>query len=149
MIWLTIRVAVTDQVLRILFQTFLLFCASCSVFAIGQPRYVDFFPRPDSFRLVVTKAAPVLVDSQDYPGALRVAVDLQTDILRVTGTKPPLITDGSAKATDVVLIGTLGKNRMIDDLVAAGKLQIGSISGHWEAYTVQIVTDPFPGVNEH
>jgi len=146
MIWLTIRVAVTDQVLRILFQTFLLFCASCSVFAIGQPRYVDFFPRPDSFRLVVTKAAPVLVDSQDYPGALRVAVDLQTDILRVTGTKPPLITDGSAKAADVVLIGTLGKNRMIDDLVAAGKLQIGSISGHWEAYTIQIVTDPFPGV---
>jgi len=91
-------------------------------------------------------AAPILVDSQDYPGAIRAATDLQTDILRVTGTKSILITDGSRKTLDVVIIGTLGKNRKIDDLVAAGKLNIDPINGHWEAYTIQIVTDPVPGV---
>ena len=118
-----------------------------SVYSIGQPRYVEFTPQPDSFRLAALRAvAPILVDSQNFPGVARAAKDLQADIARVTGIQPRLVLNDPLNATDVVIIGTLGKDRQIDNLVRTGKLNVEALRGHWEAYAIQVITDPFPGV---
>ena len=50
-----------------------------------------------SFPLEFTKqAAPIFLDSADWPGVLRAGGDLQADVERVTGIKPALSTNGSS-----------------------------------------------------
>src|SRR5215208_6804308 len=115
--------------------------------AIGRPRYVGFKDAPGAFRLVAGGvAAPILLDSRDYPGVKRAARDLQADVERVTKVEPRLLADETPSAADVVVVGTLGKSRRIDELVRAGKLGVGAIRGSWEAGLIQVVERPWPGV---
>src|SRR5437763_8809870 len=118
-----------------------------ATYALGQTRYVEFAALPGSLRLVSAGvAAPILLDSQDYPGVLRAARDLQTDISRVTKIQPHIVTDALTQASDVVLVGTLDKNRRIEELVRAGKLDVTAIRGCWESFLIEVVPQPWPGV---
>src|SRR6202041_1680980 len=49
-------------------------------------------------------------------------------------------------AGEVVLIGTIGKSKLIDDLIKNKKLNIDGIEGKWETYLLQVVENPYPGV---
>ena len=118
-----------------------------STYAIGQKRYVEFTSSPGAIRLAGDGAAsPIIVDSQDYPGVLRAARDLKTDIERVTKIRPAMINDAPESTADVIIIGTLGKNRLIDKLAAKGKLDVVAIRGRWESFLIQVVVQPWPGV---
>jgi hypothetical protein len=115
--------------------------------AIGRPRFVEFAPTPGALRLVSDGlAAPIFLDSQDYPGVLRAARDLQADIGRVTKVQPRVLTDETPRVADVVVVGTLGKSRLIEGLVRAGKLDVSATRGRWEAGVIQVVSRPWPGV---
>lgn len=71
---------------------------------------------------------------------------LRDDIRRVTGAVPALTTVAPAPGSSPILIGTLGKNAVIDGLVAAGKLDVSRIAGRWEAYVAAVIDDPLPGI---
>ncbi len=87
--------------------------------------YVKFEPRPDRFCLVSSgKAAPLVVNEQDFPGVVRVVGDLQTDIERVSQVKPPIASGQIPPVDEVVLVGTIGKSPLIDNLVSSGKLDV-------------------------
>lgn len=117
------------------------------VFALSDTRYVDFNEVPGSMALVASeKTLPLRIDPKDYPGVLRATQDLQTDIERVTGLKPPLETTDGPPTENCVLVGTLGHSGLIDRLVAAGKVDVFAIRGRWEASLTQIVENPVPGV---
>lgn len=92
-------------------------------------------------------AAPIWADPADWPGVLRAARDLQADVERVTGRKPNFATSQPTGAPAAVLIGTLGRSALIDGLVAAGKLNADAIRGHWEAFVIETVEHPLPGVD--
>ena len=92
-------------------------------------------------------AAPLWADSSDWPGVLRAARDLQADVERVTGLKPDFATSQPRGAPAAVLIGTLGRSALIDGLVAAGKLNADAIRGKWEAFVIETVEHPLPGVD--
>lgn len=85
------------------------------------------------------KAATLVVSGADHPGVVRVAGDLQADIERVTGIKPVLAFDTIPAHGEVVLIGSLGRSRLVDDLVAAGKLDVTGIAGKWETSLTEVV----------
>jgi len=115
--------------------------------ALGQTRYVEFEAKPGAFVLFDEGvAAPILLDSKDYPGVIRAARDLQADIKRVTKVEPRLLTDESAREPDLVIVGTLGQSRLIDELVRTGKLDASSLRGRWEAGVTQVLERPWPGV---
>jgi len=116
--------------------------------ALGQQRYVQFSATPGSFILVnANTTAEIYVDSNDWPGVLRAAHDLSSDIRDITGKTPEVISGASPAKRNVVLIGTLGKSDMIDRLVAAKKIDVSAIRGKWESYFTQVVRNPLPGVN--
>ncbi|GAA0493598.1 hypothetical protein Ade02nite_21420 [Paractinoplanes deccanensis] len=57
----------------------------------------------------------------------------------INGTRPT----GSG---DPVIVGTIGKSPLIDQIIARGKLDVRGIQGKWETTVEQVVTDPLPGV---
>jgi len=85
------------------------------------------------------KAATIVVGSDDLPGVRRVVGDLAADVERVTGVRPAVSFDAVPAQGPVVLVGTLGHSRLVDDLVAAGKLDVTGIAGKWETSLGQVV----------
>ena len=93
-------------------------------------------------------AAPLWVDAHDFAGVGRAASDLQADVERVTGVRPDVATTRPAGAPQVVIIGTVGHSALIDALVRSRKLDIRAIRGRWEAYLLEVVAHPLPGVDQ-
>jgi hypothetical protein len=116
--------------------------------AIGQDSYIQASRAAGDFALVESqKAAPIYVDSADYSGVLRATGDLEADIQRVTGCQATLIRDPAQLPPRIILIGTLGKSKIIDQLVQSHKLDVSAIAGKWESFLVQVVENPLPGVS--
>jgi hypothetical protein len=115
-----------------------------NLWALGGPRYVETSPHPGAFALVENgSAAAVRVDAADWPGVQRAGYDLQADVNRVTGVTPAWDT----AAHRMVLIGTVGKSPLIEQLARAGKIDVSGIRGKWESFFLQTVANPFPGVD--
>jgi len=93
------------------------------------------------------RAAPVYVSGNDYPGVVRAAGDLRADIGRVAGTEPMLSTEALPDARELVIIGTLGRNALIDRLAREGKLDVRGVAGKWETFVLQVVPKPEPGID--
>lgn len=116
--------------------------------ALGQAHYIDFKYQPGDFILVQgEQVTPLYVDSGDYPGVARAAGDLSQDIQRVTGRVPAVVHDQSAVRATAVIVGTVGKSALIEQLIRAHKIDVTALRGKWESYLVQTVTRPFPGVS--
>ena len=47
----------------------------------------------------------------------------------------------------MVLIGTVGKSPLIDQLARAGKIDVSGIRGKWESFFLQTVANPLPGID--
>ncbi|MGD0629730.1 MAG: glycosyl hydrolase 115 family protein [Terracidiphilus sp.] len=116
--------------------------------ALGEPRYVSNKTEAGAFALADRQSAvPLLVSNNDWPGVLRAAGDLSADIDRVTGEQPTLLhVAADVHNGDVVLIGTIGRSTLIDDLVRRHKLDVSGIAGQWETAVTTIVERPMPGV---
>lgn len=92
-------------------------------------------------------AAGILLDAGDHPGVLRAAGDLQTDIGRVTGIRPELLTEKRQHGNPVVIAGTLGQSTLVDELVKTGKIDTKDIAGKWESFLIATAVTPMPGVD--
>jgi hypothetical protein len=124
-----------------------LLCFCIEAPAVGQPSYVQSVARPGSFPIVQRdRAATVCVDSADWPGVIRAANDLQSDIARVTGIRPAISGSTADLKGYAIIAGTVGKSRIVDDLVKAGKINARQIHGKWESFFLQVVPDPLPGI---
>jgi hypothetical protein len=116
--------------------------------ALGQEQYVEFTATPGSFTIVnANTTAAIYVDAKDWPGVLRAANDLSNDIKDVTGKTPKVVSEAKVTGHNVIIIGTVGKSEIIDQLVAAHKIDVSGIQGKWESYFTQVVRNPLPGVD--
>ena len=116
-------------------------------YALGQTQFVEMSDRTGNFAIVhATQAAVLYVDSDDFPGVQRAVTNLQADINRVTDCTPAIVHTSDALGSNAIVIGTLGKSALIDRLVREAKINVTVIEGKWESFTVQTLSDPFPGV---
>ena len=116
--------------------------------ALGQEQYILFSPSPGSFTIVnANTTTTIYVDPKDWPGVLRAANDLSHDIKDITGKTPNVVSDAKVTGRNVIIIGTVGRSQIIDQLVAAGKIDVSAINGKWESYFTQVVRNPLPGVD--
>ena len=110
---------------------------------------VRIVPAPGEGRFALAvggRPAPLVASSRDFPGVLRAVRSLQADLGRVTGRAPAVALDALPTARQVVVVGTLGRSPLVDGLVRAGAVDTGGVAGRWEAYLVQVVERPWPGV---
>lgn len=88
--------------------------------------------RPGAFSVA---DAVIAVDPSDYTVVIKAATMLAGDIEAVTGSRPGLV--GSLDGKNVIVIGTVGHNRLIDSLVKSGRLDVSAISGGWERFVIK------------
>ncbi|MEJ2306135.1 MAG: glycosyl hydrolase 115 family protein, partial [candidate division WOR-3 bacterium] len=92
------------------------------------------------------KSAPLYVSSEDYSGVIKVAKLFQSDIQRVTDSKPEIFIGEAPNSKEIVIIGTIGKSKIIDKLIADKKIEVKDILGKWETFIRQVIENPLPGV---
>ena len=99
------------------------------------------------------KTATIVVDDNDWKGVIRAAKDLSDDVRKVTGREAPLLSPqlgGSPKAQQLlsqsgeagrglIIVGTIGKSRLIDGLVKQKKLEVKEVKGQWESFVIDVV----------
>lgn len=101
-----------------------------------------------AFPLLTTKVkAAVVYDSNDYLVVRKTAGLFVSDIENVTGNKLKL-TNQLQGDKAVIIVGTIEKNSLIQQLAEKGKIDISSLQGAWERYLIQTVSHPFPGVGK-
>ncbi len=117
-------------------------------FALTTDHFVTEQPGSGNFCLFANgSAANILIDTNDWPGVTRAAEDFRADIQRVSGLSAKIFTaQKKAGATDVI-VGTIGKSRIIDQLVRKKKIDVSPIAGKWESFLIQTVTNPLPGIH--
>jgi hypothetical protein len=109
--------------------------------------YISEKPAAGYFPLVQPNAmADIFVAEDDWKVAQIAATNLMLDVERVTGRRPALKHSLSALSSEAVLIGTIGRSRVIDDLICAGRVAVSGVRGQWEACATAMVTNPLPGV---
>ncbi len=121
-------------------------CAS-NGFALGQKQYVETSRRTGDFVIAQRQSlATIYVDPNDHAGVVRAVNDLQADIARVTGRTAALSNAASTLSTNSIIIGTIGKSAIIDQLIAGKKIDVSAIAGKWESFLIQVVDQPTAGV---
>lgn len=88
----------------------------------------------------------ICYDSDEDPAVTRAVKDLGKDIYRVTGSTPRLIGDGNLSRYPII-VGTVGKSRLLDHLDDKCDLGLDSVKGKWECFRVKVVDNPAPGVD--
>jgi len=112
----------------------------------GQTTYVTTTKSPGAFTLATgSRPAPIFTGSGEYEGVMIALKSFQGDVKAVTGNEPTLSTD-KASGKSVIIIGTLGKNDLLDQLVKSKKLNLSGLAGKNEMYYSQVVNNPMPGI---
>jgi len=94
------------------------------------------------------KSVPVVADPKDAAVVGIAGKTLAGDIELITGIRPELLSYSSEKTPKAVIIGTLGHSILIKTLADTGKIDRERLDGKWETFLLQVVKEPFPGVDE-
>lgn len=108
---------------------------------IGLPQYVDVQPSASGFTIAKDgKSASIYLDDNEWEGIKRAAKNLSSDVGRVSGTTSTIVT-GGVPAKGSIIVGTIGKCKLIDKLISQKKIDVSQIKGQWESYLIQTVDD--------
>src|SRR5574344_347499 len=104
------------------------------------PQYITGEATSNTFRFASDgQAATIYVDPDDWKGVIRTANDLSEDIRKVSGAKPAIMEKLRHPAKGSILVGTIGKSKIIDQLIASKKINVSGIKGQWESFIIQTV----------
>ncbi|CAG8953042.1 hypothetical protein HYFRA_00003236 [Hymenoscyphus fraxineus] len=127
------------------------FCYIAYALALGQTPIISF--TGGTLQLAGgTSTATLILSTGDFKGVQRAGADLAADFGRVTGkpltikTTELVTSDTSPTSGPAIILGTIGKSKLIDSLIAAGKLDVSNVRGKWESFQSQIVANPLAGL---
>lgn len=84
------------------------------------------------------QTATIVVDDKDWKGVIRAARDLGDDVRKVSGHASEVVL-GRKFSQGNILVGTIGKSRLIDQLVKRGRIDVSQVRGQWESYLIDVV----------
>ncbi len=132
---------------KIFLITFCLFAWTDVSRALDLVQYVETTPSKKNFPIAEKGvAASLFVETNDFPGILIAANNLQTDISRVTGITPVMSHDNPG--ANPIIIGTIGQSEIIDRLIREKKIDVSTITNKRESYLIQVVPKPCPEIEK-
>jgi len=91
------------------------------------------------------KVSSIIISDNDFAGVKRAGQDLQLDIEKVTSLKPEMLSDKFSKIA--IIIGTIGQSKIIDQLIRTSKINVAGIAGNWESTLIEVVKNPYSGID--
>lgn len=107
-----------------------------------QTSFVAHEPATGAVSLV---DSPIIVDREDFEGIHVAAASLAGDIARVTGGKAPTITPEKSPSPCVIIVGSIQRSKLVQELVSRGVIDITAIEGEWETWCTGLVEAPWNG----
>ena len=128
--------------------TMLIIGVQVKCFALSQNDYVTNEKIEGGFCLAeADELASIYVDTGDYTGVQRAVGDLQADIERVTDRTAKIIHSRQDFNGPMVIIGSIGTSKLIDEMISTGKIDVSAIAGKWESFLIEVVKEPVAGVS--
>lgn len=128
--------------------SFFILCCCCLVRSFPQQIVADYKFNSAYFPLVhQSRPATIFVDAADYKVVSIAAHALQEDIFDISNLHPEVSVSTTLSAYPVI-IGTAGHSNLIDSLVKMRKINVAPIKDKWEAYTIQVINQPFKNVKQ-
>lgn len=109
--------------------------------AANHSAFVSFSAEKDGFPL---SDCSILYDESDFKVVKKTVTLFASDVEQVTSRHLPV--NPEKQKENVIIIGTLGKSRWIDKLVANGQLDATKIQGGWEQFIIKRIQNPLPGI---
>jgi hypothetical protein len=123
------------------FCAFLVVCFS-GIFSAQQTSGIteNIISNDSGFPIVSSdgNATNLFYDLSENIAVIRAAKDLQSDIQKVTGKLPNLSTSETSGDFEII-IGTLGTNKQIDQLISSKKINAKDLKGKWESFVITTV----------
>jgi hypothetical protein len=110
---------------------------------VTEKKGAAYFPM-----VTADRAATIITDTKDAWLIQKAAEWLQVDIEKVSGKKPEIIHALPQTNIPLVIIGTLEQSAMLQALVKSGKIKADKIRNQWEGMLIQVVEQPFPGIQQ-
>ncbi|MDR1810853.1 MAG: glycosyl hydrolase 115 family protein [Prevotella sp.] len=102
-------------------------------------------PAGGAFPLAANNAAATLVVDNNDADVVKVAAQaFSKDVNLLTGLTPLLRT--APESSTAVIIGTLGKSALIEQLASGGKIDRSRLADKWETFCISVVDNPVSGV---
>jgi len=96
-----------------------------------------------AFPIITSSQTSVIYCDQNDDWLVHKAASLlQNDIAMVTGKKPGIISTLSSSNKNVIVIGTIDRSLLIEDLIQEKKLNVDNLKGKWETFKLQVVNNP-------
>jgi hypothetical protein len=115
----------------------------CFNISIHAQQWISDKSSSNSFAI---SSAAIYTDPADFILIQRAAGFLQNDLEMVTGKKPELISVLPSPAKSIIIIGTIEKSSLLQQLIKQKKINVDKIKGQWDAYQVQTISNPFKGI---
>jgi len=99
-----------------------------------------------NFPIVSKTASTIYTDKNDDWLIQKTASLFQNDVKMVTGGKPEISNELPGKANSIIIIGSIKGSKLIQQLIQTKKINVDSIKNKWESYQIQIIKNPFKGI---
>jgi len=129
-------------------QLYFLFAVLLVSLAACAQGFVTSKKEDGAFAIVSSQATSIYIDDKDDWLVNKAATLLQNDIEMVTGRKPAIVNDLSSVSKNTIIIGTVDGSSIIKELIAAKKIDVGTIKGKWEAFQLQTLSRPLTGIEK-
>lgn len=97
-------------------------------------------------QIIIDKNIVFYGEKDEWKGAHIAADSVRRDMCYIFGEKPQRQETLGQSLKTVVIYGTIGKSRWINELEKQGALNLEKVRGKWEVYQFQIVKNVFPQV---
>ncbi|MDO4165301.1 MAG: glycosyl hydrolase 115 family protein [Bacteroides sp.] len=94
------------------------------------------------------RVATVCIAPSDYEVVGVVADLFADDVKRVSGRKAKVSRRTKVQGKAVIVVGTLGRNSLIDRWASRGTLDVSAIRDGWEQYVIQTLDNPEEGIGQ-
>ena len=124
----------------------------CVKITVANPylKYISQVKKAGDFTIAKNALiSPIIKGKMDDKGVLLAIDNLISDIEKVTSFSPKSYVDNQARNNEkeIIIIGTLGNNPLIEQLIIDKKLDVSTINGKWEGSITTVVEHPFDGVD--
>jgi hypothetical protein len=142
--------SIKKRIFRILLFSIWIFSFSFSQnINFSKESYISFKGGENMLCLSAGKfSVPLVINSNDFAGVIRAAKNLQQDIFSVSGAKPEICFDNIPDSKNPIIIGTIGKSSMIDNLIKEKKIDVSDIKDKWETFIIQVVDNPYKDITK-